>query len=286
MGIPPLPSRGFSQHECRIEADLVRRDIIEALWASGGGHYGGALSVVDITCTMYRRVLRVNPARPNEKLRDRLIFSKGHAAIALYAVLRRMGFFEDSLASYGSAGSRLQGHPDMTMLPGVDFSSGSLGQGLSVGLGMALALRTAGPPEPRVFVILGDGECQEGQIWEAAMLADRLRVTNLRVIVDANDHQEFGWRLQADLAGPPVLSLADKWAAFGWAVDVIDGHDSRALESACAVDSAGRPRAVLARTTKGKGFPLIEEAPGRFHCTQITRQEHEILLGFAARSAE
>src|SRR5438128_5916491 len=163
------------------EATELRREIIEGLFACGGGHYGGALSVLDIILTLYRRILRTAPDQPNHPSRDRFILSKGHSAIALYAVLRRFGFFNDSLTGYGQADSMLEGHPDMTVLPGVDFSTGSLGQGLSVGLGMAMALRST---DQNVWVVLGDGECQEGQVWEAAMLAARYRIDNLHAIID------------------------------------------------------------------------------------------------------
>ena len=263
------------------EARLLRREIVEALHACGGGHYGGSLSVLDLLLTLYRRQLRVAPSLPNHPGRDRLLLSKGHAALSLYAVLRRLGYFDHPLEGYGSAGSPLEGHPDMTALPGVDFSTGSLGQGLSVGVGMALALRGSGS---RVWVILGDGECQEGQVWEAAMLAAQLRLDNIHAIIDHNRFQEWGWnREPADggtRAAPPIDRLAEKWSAFGWRVHTVDGHDHEALASVYTemTSSRGGPSLAIADTVKGKGFPLLEADPVRFHCGSVTREEHAELL--------
>ncbi|HEY0193998.1 MAG TPA: transketolase [Kofleriaceae bacterium] len=250
------------------EAALVRRDIVDALYRTGGGHYGGSLSVVDVLVALYRRALRVVPAEPRHPGRDRLILSKGHAAIALYAVLRRVGYFTEPLENYAQLGSPLEGHPDMTRLPGVDFSTGSLGQGLSVGLGAALATRGTGQ---QVWVVLGDGECQEGQIWEAAMLAAQTGASNLHAVVDHNRFQEWGWA-----AGPPIDQLADKWRAFGWRVIEVDGHDLAALERVVGAprDDATGPSVIIAHTIKCKGVPLIEAAPARFHCDAATADEH------------
>ena len=269
------------------EATLLRREIVESLYQSGGGHYGGSLSVIDLLLTLYRRQLRVAPAVPRHPGRDRLILSKGHAAIALYAVLRRLGYFMDPLGSYGSFDSPLEGHPDMTRLPGVDFSTGSLGQGLSIGIGAALAVRST---EQRVWVVLGDGECQEGQIWEAAMLAAQVRLGNLHVVIDHNRFQEWGWNrpetagtAEADARPLPIDRMADKWQAFGWRVLEVDGHDFDALERAFR-DAAGRgvhdlgPSVVIAHTLKGKGVPMIEADPVRFHCGAVTAAEHEEIV--------
>lgn len=259
------------------EADLLRRDLIEALYASGGGHYGGSLSVIDALLVLYRRILRVAPAFPRHPERDRFILSKGHAAVALYAVLRRVGFFTDPLSGYGQAGSRLEGHPDMVNLPGVDFSTGSLGQGLAVGLGIAMAVHGA---DRHVWVVLGDGECQEGQVWESAMLASRYRVGNLHAVVDVNGFQECGWPPPYPPDTPPVDNLAQRWASFGWRVWSVDGHDHQRLYrvfAAATGDSAG-PTVVLSRSRKGNGFPLIEADPLRFHCTTVTDEEHAVLL--------
>jgi transketolase len=259
------------------EATELRRDILEGLYACGGGHYGGALSVLNLLLTLYRRTLRLSPSEPTHPERDRLILSKGHAAIALYAVLRRLGFFTHPLTSYGQVGSPLEGHPDMTALPGVDFSTGSLGQGLSVGLGMALALRDK---PSRVWVVLGDGECQEGQVWEAAMLAARLRLSRLHAVIDANRFQEWGWSQDPRAGTLPVEELAHKWSAFGWRVLEVDGHDHGKLQEIfeAAKETGDRPSVVIAHTVKGKGFPLLETDPIRFHCATLTPQEHASLL--------
>ena len=262
------------------EAAELRRDIVEALYASGGGHYGGSLSVLDLILTLYRRILRVWPDDLGPE-RDRFILSKGHASIALYAVLRRLGFFQHRLSDYGRFNSPLEGHPDMTVLPGIDFSTGALGQGLSVGLGMALALRGAGA---RTWVVLGDGECQEGQVWEAAMLAARYRVEQLHAVVDSNLYQEWGWSQSREASAAPVEDLAMKWAAFGWRVLEVDGHDHEALAAtfAEATATSRRPSVVIAHTTKGKGFAQIEADPVRFHCATVSEQEHQELMRGAA----
>lgn len=258
------------------EAAQLRRDVVEALYATGGGHYGGSMSVLDLLLTLYRRVLRVAPDAPNHPDRDRLILSKGHAAIALYAVLRRLGYSSAPLDTYGDAGSPLEGHPDMHTHRGVDFSTGSLGQGLSVGLGMALSVRERGA---RVWVVLGDGECQEGQVWEAAMLAARLGIDNLVAVVDANGSQEIGWTLSPGVEADPVPDQAAKWRAFGWRVVQVDGHDHGALEDAfaSALQADGRPVVVIAHTTKGRGYALLEADPVRFHCATLSPAEHQQL---------
>ena len=255
------------------EAEALRRDVVEALHAAGGGHYGGALSVLDVVLSLYRRVLRVAPDAPAHPDRDRFVLSKGHAAIALYAVLRRLGFFDVPLSTYAALDSPLEGHPDMTVLPGLDFSAGSLGQGLSVGLGMAVALRARGP---QVWVVLGDGECQEGQVWEAAMMASRYRVGNLHAVVDANGFQECAAPQLNGSGAPPVDSLAERWEAFGWRTRSVDGHDHDAL-AACLAEAgepSRQPSLVVAHTVKGRGFPLIERDPLRFHCAALSPAEY------------
>lgn len=280
-GLPHDPSavprvQATSDWSLDEEAAQLRRELIEALYACGGGHYGGSLSVIDLLLVLYRRVLRLSPAAPGHPDRDRFVLSKGHAAIAQYAILRRLGYFTDPLSAYGQAGSRLQGHPDMTALPGVDFSTGSLGQGLAAGLGMAMAL---GPAKRHVWVVLGDGECQEGQVWEAAMIAARHRVDNLHAVVDVNGFQECAWPPhQPGIA--PVENMGSRWAAFGWRVLDADGHDylelSRVFQQAGT--TTGCPAVVLARCRKGKGFSLIEGDPVRFHCTSVTATEQIHLL--------
>lgn len=263
----------------KAEATELRRDILEALYHSGGGHYGGCLSVIDILVWLYRSELRASPADPYDHERDRLVLSKGHAALALYAVLRRLGYISESLNDYASFDSCLEGHPDMTSVVGVDFSSGSLGQGLSVGLGMAYALRQRAR---RVWVVLGDGECQEGQVWEAAMLAAACEIDNLHAVIDSNGFQE--WGRCASTAGTvpvPVADLANKWQAFGWRTAVCDGHDFCELEHACSIarTTTGRPTVIIAHTIKGKGVPMLEAQPQRFHCDSVSDAEHQLMMG-------
>ena len=265
------------QSPLQVEAAELRREIVEALYESGGGHYGGSLSVLDILLTLYRRILRMYPDDPLNPDRDRFILSKGHSCIALYAVLRRMGFFTHPLSSYGRFNSPLEGHPDMTALSGIDFSTGSLGQGLSVGLGMALAMRET---NQHTWVVIGDGECQEGQIWEAAMLAARYEVSRLHAVIDVNRFQEWGWNQDPDADTSPVEDLALKWEAFGWRVFEVDGHDHEKLTATFeqAMSTRGRPSVVLAQTVKGKGYKLIESDPIRFHCATVEAHEHAQLL--------
>ncbi|HLJ14263.1 MAG TPA: transketolase [Bryobacteraceae bacterium] len=272
--IPRIQSGGLQSLEA--EARALRLEIVSAFFACGGGHYGGALSVLDIVLALYRTTLRVAPMCPDHPDRDRFILSKGHSAMALYAVLRRLGYFDEPLSRYGRIDSALEGHPDMTVLPGIDFSTGSLGQGLSVGLGMAMALKGT---DRHVWVILGDGECQEGQVWESAMLAARLNTNRLHAVIDCNGYQEWGWTQQPG-APPPVPLLREKWEAFGWNTMYVDGHDYGALSTTFRTALAARqPTVILAKTIKGRGFPLIEQDPVRFHCTTVDEGEQAILLG-------
>ncbi|MCA1567906.1 MAG: transketolase [Acidobacteria bacterium] len=268
--------RSATELSLAAEAAELRSEIVEALYACGGGHYGGSLSVLDLTLILYRRILQISADNPRDPQRDRFILSKGHSAMALYAVLRRIFFFEYPLSSYGQFGSPLEGHPDMTALPGIDFSTGSLGQGLSVGLGMALALHPTGQ---RTWVVLGDGECQEGQVWEAAMLAARYGVERLHAVIDYNKFQEWGWSQSANVNTQPLENLSQKWSAFGWRVFEVDGHDHDALTDTFrqAMETKGQPSVVIAQTVKGKGFPLIEADPIRFHCATLSPEEHQQL---------
>jgi transketolase len=255
------------------EARELRREIVDALYRTGGGHYGGCLSVIDILLTLYRRTLRVSPTDPRHPMRDRFILSKGHAALALYAVLRKLGFFSTSLASYADFDSMLEGHPDMLSVPGVDFSTGSLGQGLSIAIGMAHALRNT---QQRVWVILGDGECQEGQVWEAAMLGGLSELGRLHVVIDNNRYQEWGWNKRTEAAIPPVPEIAEKWRAFGWRVLECDGHDFDSIELAISLaeQASERPTVIIANTVKGKDVPMCERDPKRFHCDAVSHDEH------------
>jgi transketolase len=261
------------------EARAIRLAVADALYAiPTGGHYGGCFSVVEILLGLYRLAMRIEPAEPENPRRDRLILSKGHSALTLYAVLRQLGYFSSDLRQYADFASRLEGHPDMLTLPGIDFSTGSLGQGLSVGAGMALALRKNATP---VWVVLGDGECQEGQIWEAAMLASVYQLDNLCVVVDCNGFQECGWAFVDTTSSPePVPEMAAKWTAFGWNVVSCNGHLFPQLARSFSLTKSfkGKPSVILAKTRKGKGAAYVEEQAPRFHCTSVSPAEHDIII--------
>jgi transketolase len=234
----------------------VRCDVLEMVHRARASHVGSSLSVVDVLAVLYGEVLRHRPAEPDWPGRDRLILSKGHAAAAGYAVLARSGYFSpDLLATYCANDSPLAGHLTASDgAPGVEISTGSLGHGLPVGTGMALfGKRTGG--DRRVFVVLSDGEADEGTTWEAALLAAQHRLDNLCAIVDFNQIQSFG-RVEDVLGLEP---FADKWRAFGWSVDEIDGHDHAALSAALRKVDPGKPRMIVARTIKGKGVSFMED---------------------------
>ncbi|MBI2215718.1 MAG: transketolase [Candidatus Rokubacteria bacterium] len=243
--------------ECRVQ-------IIRMLTHAGSGHPGGSLSVIDVLVSLFFARLRHDPARPAWADRDRVVLSKGHGVPALYAVMAKARYFDEArLPSLRKLGSPLQGHPDRTALPGIEAATGSLGQGLSIAIGEALGLRLAGS-SARVYCVVGDGESQEGQVWEAAMSAPKLGqpahpLDNLCVIVDYN-------KIQLDDFVARVLDLeplVEKWKAFGWAVVEIDGHDfdqiAKALDQAEAI--RGRPTVVVAHTVKGKGVSFMENDP-------------------------
>ena len=237
-------------------AASMRREIIRMLAAAGSGHPGGSLSAADIMAVLFNEELRIDPQNPRDPGRDRFVLSKGHAAPALYAALALKGFLPvEELLSLRKLGSRLQGHPDAHKLPGVDVSTGSLGQGLSLACGMALAGRLDGR-DYRVFALCGDGEQQEGQIWEAAMLAAHYRLDNLIAFLDHN-HLQIDGNIERVLSPEP---LADKWRAFGWQVLEIDGHDIAAIRAAVEEAKAvtGRPVMIVAETVKGKGVSFME----------------------------
>ncbi|MFZ5652600.1 MAG: transketolase [Bacillota bacterium] len=244
----------------RQRANDIRKDIVGMLGEAGSGHPGGSLSAADMVAALYFKFMRIDPREPRRPDRDRFILSKGHAAPVLYAALAHRGYFpREELSTLRKLGSRLQGHPDMKKLPGVEMSTGSLGQGLSVANGIALAGKIDGM-DYRVYVLLGDGETQEGQVWEAAMAAAHYRLDNVTAFLDHNG-------LQIDGPVTEVLSpepLADKWRAFGWDVQVIDGHDMAqildAVEKAAAVK--GKPQMIVAETVKGKGVSFMENQAG------------------------
>ena len=237
------------------KARQIRISIVGAIHQAGSGHAGSSLSIVDVLAYLYDAVLRYDPRRPDWPERDWVIFSKGHGAPALYATLAHAGFFDVAeLPTLRSLGSRLQGHPKAGLLPGVDVSTGSLGQGLSIAVGLALSFRRRGWSN-RVFTILGDGEMQEGQNWEAMMAASSWGLDNLVAIVDRNG-------LQNDGPTEGVIKLSDlaaKARAFDWHADTIDGHDLVAIDGGFREAlAAGRPALIVAETIKGKGVSFME----------------------------
>lgn len=242
------------------KAQQIRKDIINMLREAGSGHPGGSLSAADILSVLYFKEMKIDPENIHEPNRDRFVLSKGHAAPVLYATLAEKGFFpKEDLLTLRKIGSKLQGHPDMRKVPGVEISTGSLGQGLSAANGMALAGKIDGASY-RVYALIGDGECQEGQIWEAAMFAAHYKLDNVTVFLDHNGLQIDG-RI-SDVMSPEPLD--EKWRAFGWDVQVIDGHSISAIISALdhAREVKGKPSMIMANTIKGKGVSFMEDAAG------------------------
>jgi transketolase len=253
---PPLP---FDREEFDRMAAEWRYVITDMICRAGSGHLGGALSLVEVVITLYYRLMRVNPGDPGWGERDRLVLSKGHAAPVLYATLAKLGFFPPAwLKTLNADGTMLPSHADARCVPGIDVTTGSLGQGLSCACGLAYAARMDGKKH-RVFCIVGDGESDEGQIWEAAMFAGHHKLDNLIAITDYN-------RLQIDGFTDDLLTLeplGDRWRAFGWEVFEMDGHDWDAIYDALLAAAAvrGRPAMALARTIKAKGCSIVENKP-------------------------
>jgi transketolase len=248
--------RNLNEAELVAKTKQLRTKMLQMLCEAGSGHTGGALSAMDILAVLYYKVLRHDPKNLKEPGRDRFVLSKGHVCPALYVILADCGYFDEShLMTLRKYGSILQGHPDMSKTPGLEVSSGSLGQGLSVSAGMALASRMDGSGR-RIYCLMGDGEQQEGQIWEAAMAAGHYKLDNLCGIVDQNGLQIDG--NVADVMN--IEPLADKWAAFNWNVIRCDGHDVNEIEKAFAkaADFKGKPSVIIAKTIKGKGVSYME----------------------------
>lgn len=244
------------------KACAIRTDIIEMLHEAGSGHPGGSLSCADIMAALYfGGVMQHNPQDPKDDARDRFILGKGHAAPALYATLAEAGYFPvEELKTLRKLGTRLQGHPDSNLLPCVEVSTGSLGQGLSIAAGLAAGLKLNGKNN-RVFTLMGDGECQEGQVWEAATFAAFNKLSNLVAIVDINGLQIDGHVEDVCASG----ELKDKFAAFGWEVHEVNGHDMDALiELLSSLKEADgeKPKLVVAHTVKGKGVSFMEDQAG------------------------
>ena len=253
------------------KAKQIRSDILDSLFAAQSGHPGGSLSCVEILLALYEDgVVRYNVKDPKWSERDRVILSKGHACPALYAVLADAGFFpKEELLTLRKIGSHLQGHPDMHKCPGVDASTGSLGQGMSMGLGYALGGKRPGRSF-NVYVITGDGESQEGIIWEAAMAGAHYKLDNLTVLLDHNG-------LQIDGTNDQVMSIGDivaKYAAFGWETIEVDGHDVEAIAEACKRERCGKPRFICCNTVKGKGVSFMENQVG-WHGKPINEEQYK-----------
>jgi transketolase len=265
----------WDQNNIQAFCTKIRRHIVEMITEAKSGHPGGSLSAVEILAVLYREVMRHNPDKPQWQDRDRFILGKGHACPVLYAVMAECGYCPvDQLNTLRKMGSIYQGHPDRRFLPSLEASTGSLGQGLSVGIGMALAARLDNSPS-RIYVMLGDGEIQEGQVWEAAMFAAFHKIDNVCVIVDYNKIQLDGW--VKDIM--EVEPLADKWRAFGWHVIDLDGHSIPAVRAAFAeaVAAKGKPTVLVAHTIKGKGVSFMENNP-KFHGAAPTREELTLAL--------
>lgn len=256
-------------------AKNIRRSIVSMICEAKSGHPGGSLSIVDILTVLYYDEMNIDPTKPKMEGRDRFVLSKGHAAPALYAVLAEKGYFpKEELMTLRKFGSHLQGHPDMKKVPGVEISTGSLGQGLSVANGMALNAKIF-KEDYRVYVMIGDGELQEGQIWEAAMTAAHYKLDNVCAFVDSNNLQIDG-NVDAVMGVEP---LDKKWEAFGWNVLSIDGHNFEEIFAALEAAKAckGKPTLILAKTVKGKGVSFMENVCG-FHGTAPTVEERDKAL--------
>jgi len=255
-------------------ARTIRTDIVKMVHAAGSGHPGGSLSAADIATALYFNVMNIRPEQPKWEDRDRFVLSKGHCCPVLYACLGRRGFFDVAeLNTLRKFGSKLQGHPDMNKCPGVEMSTGTLGNGLGCAVGMAIAGKVQHKAH-KVFVLLGDGECQEGSVWEAAMCAAHHKLANLIAIVDVNRLQILGTTAQIMNVAP----LADKWRSFGWKVLEIDGHDmDQVLATLNDAKRMEGPVAILAATVKGKGISFMEDVV-KWHGAAPSDKELELAI--------
>ncbi|MFE5430560.1 transketolase [Peribacillus simplex] len=244
------------------QAAEARSLIIKTVHHAGAGHVGGPMSAVDLLVSLYFNEMKVDTQDPHAENRDRFVLSKGHSAIGLYSVLAVKGYCPiEELNTFDSINSRLQGHPDMTALPGLDMSTGSLGQGISAAVGMALGAKLQNK-EFRTYCMIGDGESQEGQVWEAADIASKYELDNLVVIMDYNKLQQFGWDGKETVREVPVINPEKRWEAFGWNVITCDGHDFTEIKQAFdeAKQTSGKPTIIIANTVKGKGVSFMENA--------------------------
>lgn len=255
------------------KAKELRAEILKMLYACQSGHPGGSLSCVEMLMALYYEVMRIDPKKPDDPDRDRFVLSKGHACPALYAILADLGYFpKEELAHLRQVDSYLQGHPDCTKTPGVDINSGSLGQGASLAMGLALAAKH-GKKDYKVYAVLGDGECQEGIVWEAAMAAAHYKLNNLTFMLDYN-------KLQIDGPNESVMSLGDinkKFDAFGFQCFRVDGHDIAAIVDALKAPTDGRPKFICCDTIKGKGVSFMENQVG-WHGSPMNKEQFEKAL--------
>jgi len=264
--------------EMQILKDIAkqcRKDVLRMVMKVGEGHIASSFSCLDILSTLYFSVINVDPSQPDWEERDRFILSKGHGADAIYTILARKGFFPVKyLDTVDQEGTAFGGHPDMKMVPGLDLSTGSLGHGLSVGAGMSLSSKKD-KKQFRVFVLMGDGECQEGSVWEAGMFSACQGLDNLIGIVDYNRQQAIG--MTGDIL--PLNPFAEKWKAFGWAVKEVDGHNFEELLNAfnSLPFEKGKPSMIIARTVKGKGVSFMEKQI-HWHARATTQAEYEKAL--------
>ncbi|MCK4947285.1 MAG: transketolase [Candidatus Aureabacteria bacterium] len=261
----------YEEKSLKRKAAELRIEIVDMITRAGSGHPGGSLSAIDLLTVLYYSIIKVDPQKPDWNERDRFVLSKGHAAPAIYAILADLGFFpKEKLTGLRQFGSILQGHPDMRKVPGIDISTGSLGQGLSVAVGMALAGKID-KKKYKVFALLGDGEIQEGQIWEASMAAAHYNLDNLCMAVDHNGLQIDG-KIE-DVMNPSPIE--DKFISFGWKVKSIDGHSLKEIYDAwnwARSTENGKPSAIIAKTVKGKGVSFMENVVG-FHGKAPTKEQ-------------
>lgn len=273
LPVPATMGRAERAGRLRDEATHIRRSVVDMIGRAGLGHIGGDLSTTDILATLFFAVLRVDPAAPAASDRDRFILSKGHCAAALYSTLALRGFMPtEALSTFMQPLSALNGHPNRRKVPGVEANTGPLGHGLPIGVGSAIAAKLARTPW-RTFVVLGDGELQEGSNWEAAMCAGHRQLDNLVAIVDRNRLQQGARTEETNRLEP----LAERWRSFGWETIECDGHDHAALYDAFVAPLAGRPRCVIARTIKGKGVSFIEDRV-EWHHKVPSREQIELAL--------
>ena len=251
----------------------IRREVLTMVYQSKSGHFGCSLGIVDILLTLYFKILHINPKKPFLETRDIFLLSKGHAAVALYAVLAKRGFFPKSLLmTYFKDGSKLAGHVTLGSLPGIEATFGSLGHGLSIGIGMSLAIKHKGLPS-RVYILIGDGECAEGSIWEGINFAGHHKINNLILILDNNNLQIMGH-------GTDILNslpFEDKFRSFGWDIKSVDGHDISAISKVLQSQTLVKPLAIIAKTIKGKGISFMENKV-EWHGKCPNEEEYKLAL--------